>query len=83
MSNADCTPDRPETHATQEIQVNGETRAVPTPLTVASLLEYLQFRESDQVAVERNKQIVPRQRHADTPVEAGDRLEIVTIVGGG
>ena len=37
----------------------------------------------DQVAVERNKQIVPKPHHADTPVEAGDRLEIVTIVGGG
>ncbi len=83
MSNPDRTPDRAATQATQEIRVNGETRAVPRPLTVASLLEYLQFRESDQVAVERNKQIVPKSHHADTAVEAGDRLEIVTIVGGG
>lgn len=68
---------------TQEIRVNGETRTVPKPLTVASLLRYLEIRRPDQVAVERNKQIVPRSRHADTPVTAGDHLEIVTIVGGG
>ena len=68
---------------TQEIRVNGETEAVPMPLTVASLLEYLQIQKPDQVAVERNKQIVPKSRHADTTVEAGDQLEIVTIVGGG
>ena len=67
----------------QEIQVNGETRTVPKPLTVKSLLSYLGIEEGAQVAVERNKEIVPRARHADTPVEAGDCLEIVTIVGGG
>ena len=83
MSNPDRTPDRAATQATQEIRVNGETRAVPRPLTVASLLAYLQIQKPDQVAVERNKQIVPKSRHADTPGEAGDRLEIVMIVGGG
>jgi sulfur carrier protein len=68
---------------TQEIQVNGEKRMVPRPLTVKGLLLHLGIGETVQVAVERNKQIVPRSRHADTPVEAGDSLEIVTIVGGG
>lgn len=67
----------------QEIQVNGEQRVVPRPLTVKGLLLHLGVQETAQVAVERNKQIVPRSRHADTPVEAGDSLEIVTIVGGG
>lgn len=66
-----------------EIQVNGEQRMVPRPLTVKSLLLHLGIQETAQVAVERNKLIVPRTRHADTPVEAGDCLEIVTIVGGG
>lgn len=71
------------TGLTQEIRVNGETRTVPKPLTVASLLVHLQIPQPAQVAVERNKQIVPGSRHAATPVEAGDQLEIVTIVGGG
>ncbi|MHC4079541.1 MAG: sulfur carrier protein ThiS [Planctomycetota bacterium] len=33
--------------------------------------------------MERNRKIVPKARHGDTPVEAGDQLEIVTLVGGG
>ncbi len=68
---------------TQEVRVNGETRLVPRPLTIATLLRHLGVGCHTQVAVERNRQIVPRARHADTPVEAGDQLEIVTIVGGG
>ncbi len=71
---------------TQEIQivlVNGETKTVPKPLTVAGLLVHLQISKPGSVAVERNKQIVPKNRHDDTPVTAGDRLEIVTLVGGG
>jgi sulfur carrier protein len=35
------------------------------------------------VAVERNGAIVPRSRHADTLLAAGDRIEIVVAVGGG
>jgi sulfur carrier protein len=36
-----------------------------------------------RLAVERNGEIVPRSRYADTPLAAGDRLEIVGAVGGG
>ncbi len=71
---------------TQDIQmvlVNGETMVVPRPLTVAGLLVHLQVKGTGSVAVERNKQIVPKDRHGDTPVEAGDRVEVVTLVGGG
>jgi thiamine biosynthesis protein ThiS len=68
--------------ATQEIRVNGEAKAVPKPLTVAGLLTHLGI-ETGPVAVERNRKIVPKARHGDTPVEAGDQLEIVTLVGGG
>ncbi len=35
------------------------------------------------VAVERNEQLVPRAQHADCQLSAGDRIEIVTLVGGG
>lgn len=68
--------------ATIEIILNGEPRAVPAALTVAALLAWLGL-EPGGLAVERNLEIVPRSRHADTPVEAGDRLEIVQFVGGG
>ena len=36
-----------------------------------------------QVAVERNREIVPRARHAEVELADGDRLELVTFVGGG
>jgi thiamine biosynthesis protein ThiS len=64
------------------IQLNGESREIPEGLTVSSLLEWLKF-PADRVAVERNLEIVPRGRWAETPLEAGDRLEVVHFVGGG
>jgi thiamine biosynthesis protein ThiS len=64
------------------IQLNGEQREVPSGLTVAALLKHLQF-PVDRVAVERNLEIVPRTRWDVSPVEAGDRLEVVHFVGGG
>ena len=39
--------------------------------------------EGKKVAVEQNGQIVPRSRHAETVVSAGDRIEVVVAVGGG
>ncbi|MGH1340516.1 MAG: sulfur carrier protein ThiS [Nannocystales bacterium] len=66
----------------QDVFVNGETRPVEEGSTVACLLRSLGL-ESRHVAVERNREIVPRDAHADTPLTAGDRLEIVTFVGGG
>jgi sulfur carrier protein len=65
-----------------EIQVNGETRAIAAGTTVAGLVDLLGLRR-EHVAVERNREIVPRSEHAATVLEAGDRLEIVTFVGGG
>lgn len=64
------------------IQLNGEPREVPDGLSVASLLEWLKF-PADRVAVERNREIVPRSRWGETPLAAGDRLEVVHFVGGG
>ncbi len=64
------------------IQVNGEPREVSEGLTVADLLDRLDFR-GDRVAVERNLEILPRARWTGTRLEAGDRLEIVQFVGGG
>ena len=65
-----------------QIIVNGEPRELPAGTTVAGLLEQMQM-ASKFVAVERNLELVPRATHADCLLQAGDRLEIVTLVGGG
>ena len=64
------------------IEVNGNPRDVPAGLTLSDLLRELDIRAS-HVAVERNRELVPRTRHAETRLEEGDRLEVVTLVGGG
>ena len=65
-----------------EITVNGERREVPEPLTVRGLVEILGLTDGP-VAVERNREVVPRAEHASTALQAGDVLEIVHFVGGG
>jgi len=65
-----------------EITLNGEPRAVPGSMTVTALLDELGLAEK-RVAVERNGVIVPRSRHAETTVAAGDQIEIVHAIGGG
>ncbi len=62
--------------------VNGEARSLPEPLTVAQLLERLGY-DRRRVAVEINGEVVPAARHAEQPLTAEDRIEIVTLVGGG
>lgn len=65
-----------------QIQVNGEPREVPDAFTVAELLVQLEL-QPRYLAVERNLILIPREEHANCQLEAGDRLEIVTLVGGG
>ena len=65
-----------------EIQVNGAARSVADAATVAALLDEMQL-TGKRLAVERNGEIVPKSRHGDTRLAAGDRLEIVVAVGGG
>jgi thiamine biosynthesis protein ThiS len=64
------------------IVLNGEARAVEAGATVSSLIAALGL-DARQVAVERNREVVPRARHAETPLVEGDQLEVVTFVGGG
>ena len=64
------------------IIVNGELREAPAPITVAQLLSELKLPERG-VAVEVNLQIVPRTQHAQHQLHEGDRLEVVSLVGGG
>ena len=62
--------------------VNGESRAVPTGSTAGDLVEALGL-AGRPLAVEVNEEVVPRARLADCRLQAGDRLELVTLVGGG
>jgi thiazole synthase len=62
--------------------INGETRELPEPLTIAGLLDRLGYNQR-RVAVEVNQEIVPAAMHGERPLRAGDRVEIVTLVGGG
>ncbi len=65
-----------------QIIVNDQPRDFVESATVADLLEELGLADKP-VAVEVNLDLVPRQRHAECRLSAGDRLEIVTLVGGG
>lgn len=68
--------------ATVSITLNGKARAVDTGLSVAGLLGELEL-EPGMVVVERNREILARDAIATTPVEDGDRIELVHFVGGG
>lgn len=65
-----------------EITINGETRILQPPVSVADLLQSLSL-DLRKVAVERNLEIVPRSAYAATALAAGDSLEIVHFIGGG
>ena len=65
-----------------KLQVNGSDRDFAAPLSLISLVEQLGMKQ-DRVAVELNRNIVPREQWAETNLADGDRLEIVHFVGGG
>ncbi|TWT31058.1 Sulfur carrier protein ThiS [Posidoniimonas corsicana] len=65
-----------------KLTVNGDPLDAPEGCTIAGLLEQLEIRVK-HVAVERNKELVPRAQHAETTLQHGDELEVVTLVGGG
>jgi thiazole synthase len=65
-----------------QLTINGEERKLPNPLSVKELLQELGF-DSKRVAVEVNCDIVPQSDHDGRRLVPGDRVEIVTLVGGG
>lgn len=65
-----------------EVLVNGHSRSVTPGATVASLLRELSLPAS-RVAVERNREIVRKAEYEAVGLSPGDRIEIVTFVGGG
>ena len=72
----------PMSQASIEVIINGETRTVLQGTTVAALITELGLADR-RVAVERNREVVPRAEHASTVLASGDKLELVTFVGGG
>lgn len=65
-----------------QITVNGESREVAAGTTISDLLGTLEL-DSRFLAVERNRELVPRCEHAACEIREQDEIEIVTLVGGG
>ena len=65
-----------------DILVNGEEKSFENNCNVQQVLKAMGVPEHI-VIVERNLKIVPRDRYGDEPVEEGDKLELVRLMGGG
>lgn len=65
-----------------QVTVNGRTLEVDDGITVAGLLERMAV-DARRVAIERNQDVVPRKTWAACALADGDRVEVVTFVGGG
>ncbi len=65
-----------------QIQLNGEAREIADGTTIAQLLEAAGY-AGRKVAVELNLEVVPRSRHGEQRLAAGDRVEIIHAIGGG
>jgi thiamine biosynthesis protein ThiS len=64
------------------VRVNGEERLLPPGTSISALLQQLGI-ATPRVAVERNREIIPKSRYSDTRLAEGDELEVVEFVGGG
>ena len=71
----------PDSIATS-ITLNGDPYPIDADMPLTALLERLNMRRS-RVAVEINREIVPKARYDETIVRAGDNVEIINFVGGG
>jgi thiamine biosynthesis protein ThiS len=64
------------------IKLNGKPHMLASPSTVMGLVQSLPI-NLRQVAIERNREIVPRSAYDDVGLAEGDEIEIVTFIGGG
>ncbi|MCI7814683.1 MAG: sulfur carrier protein ThiS [Lachnospiraceae bacterium] len=64
------------------ITVNGKEEYLEKSITLLEFLEQRQYRP-ERIAVEKNGEIIPKKMYAQTQVEQGDKLEVVSFVGGG
>ena len=67
---------------TMKIVLNGEEKQLNAPLTVAGLLCEIGYADR-RVAVEINREIVPRSRYPEHQLQDNDRVEVVLAIGGG
>ncbi|MBM4107667.1 MAG: sulfur carrier protein ThiS [Phycisphaerae bacterium] len=65
-----------------EVIVNGKAEQVPEGTTLRELIERVGLARA-ACAAEVNTRLVPRREHESTPLAGGDRVELVTLVGGG
>jgi thiamine biosynthesis protein ThiS len=65
-----------------KVSINGEGRSLESALTLSALVDSLGIKP-DRVAVELNREIVPREQWPTTQLAEEDQLEIVHFVGGG
>jgi len=65
-----------------QVRLNGKDREVAPDLTVTALLQSLEL-NPQLIVVELNRKILERDTYANTPVSAGDQIELVHFVGGG
>ncbi len=65
-----------------KLRINGEERTFAAAASLDALVEQLGMK-ADRVAIELNREIVPRARWNETPLRDGDELEVVHFVGGG
>ena len=65
-----------------KIMLNGQEKSLTAPLTISTLLQDMGLGER-RVAVEVNREIVPRSRHNEFQLKDNDRVEVVFAIGGG
>ena len=68
--------------STVEIVLNGESRTVPREISVTELLAELRL-QPKYLAVELNERVLPRSQFDSVRLQSKDRVEVVTLVGGG
>ncbi|MFR3348909.1 MAG: sulfur carrier protein ThiS [Mediterraneibacter faecis] len=64
------------------ITVNGKQIQLTSEMSVADYLEHNNY-QINRIAVEMNEEILPKYSYSETMLKDGDRLEVVTFVGGG
>jgi len=75
-------PAQREVEGSIKIRVNGEQRAISVGMTVGQLLRDLQI-GPERVAIELNLQIIDRREFDQRTLQEGDRVEIISFIGGG
>ncbi len=65
-----------------ELYLNGELRQLDSGIDIQQLIEQLGL-SGRRFAVEVNRQIIPKSRHAGHSLQIGDRVEIIQAMGGG